>query len=57
MESTEEDQPEVFQLARMSHDRFCCNRLFQAVIERLFACETGVQAPRRSDDWCLRGLP
>jgi hypothetical protein len=27
MESTEEDQPVVFQLARIIHERFCRNRL------------------------------
>ena len=35
MESTEEDQPEVFQLARIIHDRSCGNRQLHAVIERL----------------------
>lgn len=33
MESTEEDQPEVFQLARIIHDGFCCDRQLQAEIE------------------------
>jgi hypothetical protein len=40
MESYEEDQPEVFQLAPIIHERFCCNRKLHAVIEGLVACET-----------------